>query len=221
MTSFYEQPILNSPYKKPTHFHPLDEHGQPLDQPPVAGRRPSKFVVPVPKAKRKGAGTQGNLDLETYDDNAIINEIRRHVDDWRDLPGGADWGVTPTTQRLLEHWRHHPFANQKPFFCQVEAVETLIWLIEVARTKRQYAHLWRDIEARNLDANPELLRLALKMATGAGKTTVMAMLIAWQTLNAVRAPGSDRFSKAFLIVTPGITIKDRLQVLLPEHPDSY
>ena len=221
MTSFYEQPILNSPYKKPTHFHPLDEHGQPLDQPPVAGRRPSKFVVPVPKAKRKGAGTQGSLDLETYDDNAIINEIRRHVDDWRDLPGGADWGVTPTTQRLLEHWRHHPFANQKPFFCQVEAVETLIWLIEVARTKRQYAHLWRDIEARNLDANPELLRLALKMATGAGKTTVMAMLIAWQTLNAVRAPGSERFSKAFLIVTPGITIKDRLQVLLPEHPDSY
>ena len=221
MTSFYERPILNSPYAKPTHYHPLDEHGQPLDQAPMAGRRPSKFLVPVPKAKRKGGGTQGSLDLETYDDNAIINEIRSHVDDWRDLPGSAEWGVTPTTQRLLEHWRHHPFANQIPFFCQIEAVETLIWLTEVARTKRQYAHLWRDIEARNLEANPELIRLALKMATGAGKTTVMAMLIAWQTLNAVRAPGSDRFAKAFLVVTPGITIKDRLQVLLPEHPDSY
>ena len=59
------------------------------------------------------------------------------------------------------------------------------------------------------------------MATGAGKTTVMAMIIAWQTLNAVRTPGSDKYSRAFLIVTPGITIKDRLQVLQPEHPDNY
>ncbi len=221
MTSFYEQPILNSPYAKPTFFHPLDEHGQPLDLAPIVGRRPSKFLVPVPKARRKSGGTQGSLDLETYDDNTLINEIRGHVEAWRDLPSGVEWGVTPTTQQLLEHWRHHDFANQRPFFCQIEAVETLIWLTEVARPKRQYAHLWRAIEARNAEANPELIRLALKMATGAGKTTVMAMIIAWQTLNAVRTPGSDRFAKAFLVVTPGITIKDRLQVLQPEHPDSY
>ena len=81
--------------------------------------------------------------------------------------------------------------------------------------------LWLAIEAANAEANPELFRIALKMATGAGKTTVMAMIIAWQTLNAVRMPGFDRFSRAFLIVTPGITIKDRLQVLYPEHPESY
>ena len=217
---FYDQPILNSPYAKPTCFHPLDEHGQPLDLPPVPGRRPSKFVVAVPKSRRRGSGAQATLDLETYDDNSLINEIRGHVDAWRDLPGTSEWGVTPTTQALLEHWRHHEFANQIPFFCQIEAVETLIWLTEVARGRRQYAHLWRDIEARNADANPELLRLALKMATGAGKTTVMAMIIAWQTLNAVRTPGSDRYSRAFLIVTPGITIKDRLQVLQPEHPEN-
>jgi len=220
-SAFYECPILNSPYAKPTAYHPLDQHGQPLDLPPIPGRRPSKFLVPVPKAKRKGAATQGTLDLETYDDNAIINEIRSHVDAWRELPGSADWGVTPSTQRLLEHWRHHPFANQRPFFCQIEAVETLIWLSEVARTRRQYAHLWRSIHAANAEANPELVRLALKMATGAGKTTVMAMVIAWQTVNAVRAPASDRFSKAFLIVTPGITIRDRLKVLNPENPESY
>ncbi len=66
-----------------------------------------------------------------------------------------------------------------------------------------------------------MVRLALKMATGAGKTTVMAMIIAWQTLNAVRTPGSDRFSRAFLVIAPGITIRDRLQVLRPEHPESY
>ena len=131
------------------------------------------------------------------------------------LPGGADWGVTPTTQRLLEHWRSPNFSGQRPFFCQIEAVETLIWLTEVARSRRQYANLWRAIDAANAEANPELFRIALKMATGAGKTTVMAMIIAWQTLNAVRMPGSDRFSRAFLIVTPGITIKDRLQRALP------
>jgi type III restriction enzyme len=220
VSTFYDQPILNSPYEKPRFHHPLDEQGQPLGIAPAAGRRPSKFIVPVPKAK-KGGGAQGALDLDTYSDNAIINEIRAHVDDWRDLPGRADWGVTPTTQRLLEHWRHHRFANQRPFFCQIEAVETLIWLTEVARGRRQYASLWRFLEDRNAEANPELLRLALKMATGAGKTTVMAMIIAWQTINAVRMPNSDRFARAFLVVAPGITIRDRLKVLYPEHPESY
>ncbi len=220
-STFYDQPILNSPYAKPRFHHPLDEHGQPLGLPPVEGRRPSKFIVPVPQARRRIAAAQGTLDLETYDDNAIINEIRSHIDAWRDLPGGADWGVTPTTQRLLEHWRRHRFNDQQPFFCQIEAIETLIWLTEVARTRRQHAHLWRSIHAANAEANPELVRLALKMATGAGKTTVMAMIIAWQTINAIRIPGSDRFSRAFLIVTPGITIRDRLQVLYPEHPDNY
>jgi len=71
------------------------------------------------------------------------------------------------------------------------------------------------------DANPELMRLALKLATGAGKTTVMAMLIAWQTINAVRRPQSKRFTRGFLVVTPGLTIKDRLRVLQPNDPDSY
>jgi type III restriction enzyme len=219
--TFYERPILNSPYAKPRFHHPLDDQGQPLGLPPVEGRRPSKFIVPVPTARRRGAATQGALPLETYSDNALINEIRGHVDAWRGLPGGADWGVTPTTQRLLEHWRGPDFTGQRPFFCQIEAIETLIWLTEVARSRRQYANLWRSIDAANAEANPELFRIALKMATGAGKTTVMAMIIAWQTLNAVRMPGSDRFSRAFLIVTPGITIRDRLQVLYPEHPESY
>ncbi len=220
-SSFYERPILNSPYAKPSAYHPLDTHGQPLDLPAVQERRRSEFLVPVPKSRRQAPSTQGSLALETYSDNAIINEIRRHVDAWRDLPGGSDWGVTPSTQSLLEHWRTHDFANQIPFFCQIEAVETLIWLTEVARPRKQYAHLWRYLEAANAAANPELLRLALKMATGAGKTTVMAMIIAWQTINAVRMPNSERFSRAFLIVTPGITIRDRLQVLDPANRDNY
>ena len=77
--SFYEQPILNSPYEIPTLHHPLDDHGQPLDQPPVRGRRPSKFVVPVPKSRKKASAAQGMLDLESYTENALINEIRSSV----------------------------------------------------------------------------------------------------------------------------------------------
>ena len=80
---------------------------------------------------------------------------------------------------------------------------------------------WEHIKGANEQANPELLRIALKMATGAGKTTVMAMLIAWQTVNAVRHPNSKTFSRGFLIITPGITIRDRLRVLMPNDPDSY
>jgi hypothetical protein len=92
------------------------------------------------------------IPIEIYSDSAIVNEIRGHVDAWRDLPGGADWGVTPTTQRLLEHWRSPNFSGQRPFFCQIEAVETLIWLTEVARSRRQYANLWRSVDAANADS---------------------------------------------------------------------
>ena len=123
---------------------------------------------------------------------------------------------------MLQHWRHHRFTGLRPFFCQIEAVETAIWLTEVAPKqgntgKKFIEHLLNA----NQDANPELTRMALKLATGAGKTTVMAMIIAWQTINAVRRPGSKKFSRGFLIVTPGLTIKDRLRVLQPNDPDSY
>ncbi|MCB1155711.1 DEAD/DEAH box helicase family protein, partial [bacterium] len=143
------------------------------------------------------------------------------VDAWRRLPQ-SQWRVTAETARLLNHWRNHPFSSIRPFFCQVEAVETAIWLTEVAPEmgtagKRFVEHL----KQANADANPELMRLALKLATGAGKTTVMAMLIAWQTVNAVRHPGSKKFTRGFLIVAPGLTIKDRLRVLQPSDPDSY
>src|SRR6201999_4337192 len=81
--------------------------------------------------------------------------------------------------------------------------------------------LIENLKTVNAEANPNLFRLALKLATGAGKTTVMAMLIAWQAINHARQPGSSLFSRGFLIVTPGITIKDRLRVLLPSDPESY
>ena len=104
----------------------------------------------------------------------------------------------------------------------MEAVETVIWLTEVApRLGRREREILDRLEAASLHSNPGLARLALKLATGAGKTTVMAMLIAWQTINAVRRPSSRNFTRGFLVVTPGLTIRDRLRVLQPNDPDSY
>ena len=144
------------------------------------------------------------------------------MEKWRRIPNPSDWQVTPETARLLRHWRTHEFSGIRPFFCQLEAVETAIWLTEVAphagKTGKSYLDHLADA---NHDANPELMRLALKLATGAGKTTVMAMLIAWQTINAARRSQSHKFSRGFLIVAPGLTIKDRLRVLQPNDPDSY
>jgi type III restriction enzyme len=230
--SFFEQPILNSPYETPRFHHALDADGQPLDVPPVEGRRRSEIITPVPMPRMQtGRTRQGALPLgdrdepapgeQEYNPTPIINEIRSHVASWRALPNPADWGVTPTTARLLAYWRSHEFTNIQPFFCQVEAVETIIWLTEVSQRRPQYRSIRTHLENGNAASNPELFRLAMKMATGAGKTTVMAMLIAWHTSNAVRAEGSSRFGKGFLIVTPGITIRDRLRVLRPEEPDSY
>jgi type III restriction enzyme len=123
---------------------------------------------------------------------------------------------------LLQHWRHHAFQSVRPFFCQIEAVETAIWLTEVAPQLGKTGQKYLDhLEAANDQANPGLSRLALKLATGAGKTTVMAMLIDWHTVNTVRHPGSKRFTRGFLVITPGITIRDRLRFLQPNDPDSY
>ncbi|MCX5513007.1 restriction endonuclease [Kaistia algarum] len=221
MNSFYERPILNSPYRAPDLHHPLDKNGQPLEGEPRQGRRPSRFIVPVPASRKRASANQASLDLETYTENALINEIRAYVDQWRTLRNPIDWGVTSVSQRLLEHWRRPSgWSAQQPFFCQVEAVETIIWLTEVAPRRAATKGLLDQIERHNQEANPELFRLAMKMATGSGKTTVMAMLIAWQAVNAARKESKD-FSRAFLIVAPGITIKDRLRVLQPSEPDNY
>jgi len=229
---FFKQPILNSPYEYPSRHWELDETGQPTLR-ILERRRTADFITPIPRPrKQKGRAQQIEMVFDEgkglstkdqqYELTATINAIRGFVDQWRKLPNPNDWRVTPETARLLQHWRHHPFSSYRPFFCQVEAAETVIWLSEVAPRcgKRERAVLERLANA-NRDANPELTRLALKMATGSGKTTVMAMLIAWQTINAVRRPTSKRFTRGFLVVTPGITIKDRLRVLQPNDPDAY
>ena len=227
---FFDHPILNSPYARPTKHWELDAHGQPTQQ-ILESRRRAEFITPIPKPKkRKVSAAQKEMVLDEgkglstekqqYDITSIINEVRRQVEMWRGLPSSA-WQVTPETARLLQHWRHHQFAFARPFFCQIEAVETAIWLTEVAPHSASGKRLLEHLMAANKDANPALMRLALKLATGAGKTTVIAMLIAWQTINAIRRPASKHFTRGFLIVAPGLTIKDRLRVLQPNDPDSY
>lgn len=225
---FFEKPILNAPYEYPARHWELDKTGQPTQQ-IIEKRRPAEFITPIPKPKKqKGAQQEALLFDEALSTqaqqyhSAIINSVRTEVDKWRALKNPNDWRVTPETVRLLQHWRHHEFSGVRPFFCQVEAVETAIWLTEVAPQIGKVGQVFIDhLASANNDANPELMRLALKLATGAGKTTVMAMLIAWQTVNAVRRPNSKKFTRGFLLVAPGLTIKDRLRVLQPNDPDSY
>ena len=229
---FFDHPILNSPYMRPARHWELDETGQPTQQIKDARRR-AQFITPIPKAKKKKAvasqssfvfddGSGLSTTKQQYDATSImINRVRGQVDEWRAISSPGNWHVTPVTARLLQHWRHHPFNSIRPFFCQVEAVETAIWLTEVAPRSKAGKETLEYLASANRDANPDLMRLALKLATGAGKTTVMAMLMAWQTVNAVRNPGKEKFTKGFLICTPGLTIRDRLRVLKPSDPDSY
>ena len=190
---FFEQPVLNSPYECPSRHWELDEAGQPTRK-VIEGRRPVRFFTPIPKPKKRrgSAAEQAALVFDEgkglstaeqqYEHTAIIDEVRRQVERWRSLPSPEQWQVTPETARLLRHWRGHRFSGVRPFFCQIEAVETVIWLTEAApRAGRVGRRLLDHLANANHDANPHLPRLALKLATGAGKTTVMAMLIAWQT----------------------------------------
>ena len=189
--------IINSPFEKPARHHRERVAGQ-LEI--VEERRPASYEVFDARNNTKRTVT---LDL--------VNVIRERVDAWRadDYPG-----VTIVTRKLLEHW-NDPTARQYQFyFCQLEAIETLIWWIEGTEAYKQGIHIPGD--------GGEWDRLCNKMATGAGKTTVMAMIITWQVLNALTYPKRNKdFSRAIFIVAPGLTVKERLQVLYPSEGSYY
>ena len=230
--AFFERPILNSPYLYPGRHWELDADGQPTNR-ILETRRRSELITPVPKPKKRrkstnqtsmvfDAGDDLSSNEQEYNPTPIINELRTYVETWRNLRNPEQWLVTPETARLLKHWRSDGFQGIRPFFCQIEAVETAIWLTEVApKMGPRYGKFWDAHRERQRPSEPGTVRLALKLATGAGKTTVMAMIIAWQAINAARHPSSKTFSRGFLVVAPGITIRDRLRVLQPNDPDSY
>ncbi|WP_440714122.1 BPTD_3080 family restriction endonuclease [Gordonia sp. FQ] len=215
-------PVINSPYEQPSSHFVLDEHGRPTGA-TTGGRRPSQsFVAIAPERKgRRRSARQETLDLgltERIAENYLINEIRKDVGYWRST--GKYEGVTPITRKLLEHWADAKRDN-RVLFAQREAAETAIFLTEVSG-RRRYRNDWRArLAETNDEFNRGLPRIAMKMATGTGKTVVMAMLIAWQTLNKVHTPRDARFTNRFLIVAPGVTIRDRLRVLQPGDADNY
>ena len=211
-----ENPIINSPFDEPTrHFRFTDEG---ITNEEVDGRRTSSYFVPIAKPKKKGKQLQFDTEWtqDRIEENKLVNDIRRRVGAWRE---GGYVGVTPTTARLIAYWTDST-REKKLFFCQNETLRTAIYIAEVSK---KYGDAWIDNALRDANdtSNPGLPRTAFKMATGTGKTVVMAMLIAWYTLNKHASPQDARFSDTFLIVTPGITIRDRLRVLLPNDPQNY
>ena len=182
------------------------------------GRRLSASQLIVPTARGR-VGEQRRLTLAPAEDqNTLVNDIREAVGRWR--YGGHD-GATTTTRRLLDHW-HSDTNVPRLFFAELEAAETLIWLAEVnASHNPQLAAFRRDLAAVSSDYNDEIERRCVKMATGSGKTVVMAMVIAWQALNAsVTRRRDDLYTTSFVAITPGHTVRERLAVLNPSHPEN-
>jgi len=212
-----ENPILNSPFTEPNRHFRFSDEG--ITNEVIDGRRASSYFVPIARPRKKSkqkALFETEWTQDRIIENQVINQIRQRVAIWRK---GGYVGVTPTTSRLLHYWVDSD-RDKKLFFCQIEALETAIYITEVAR---KYGDAWIENTLReaNDTSNPGLPRIAFKMATGAGKTVVMAMLIAWHALNKFANPQDARFSDTFLLITPGITIRDRLAVLLPNDPNNY
>lgn len=211
-----ENPVINSPFEVPKRHFRFDDEG--ITDTIEPQRRRSEYFVPVAGLRKRGKQfrLEGEWTEDRVEENKLVNRIRPIIDQWR---RGGHQGVTKTTRRLLEYWTD-PDRERRLFFCQIEALETVIYIAEAA-TKFGDAWIANTLRDENEGANPGLYRIACKMATGTGKTVVMAMMIAWQVLNNAANPRDRRFNDAFLIVTPGITIRDRLRVLLPSDPENY
>jgi len=197
-----EKLIINSPYQEPTSFwqYIRDTREFTLEH----GRRPAGYVIATPQSK-------GFDDPGIFVPIELVNIIRKRVNAWRDR---GYPGVTGITKRLLSHWQDpEERKDRRFFFCQLEAIETLIWLTEAPDAEKTGIEIPFD--------GGEFVRWCCKMATGSGKTVVMAMAIAWHVLNKVTNRQDVRFSKNVFIVAPGLTVKSRLSVLSPFDDNNY
>lgn len=196
-----ESLIINSPYCCPRRHWTPGMDGEPLTL--KDGRRPAGYTIADPTAKPYH-------DKGIFIELPIVNQIRQRVDQWR---ASNYKGITGVTKALIEHWRDKDQREFQFFFCQIEAIETLIWLIESSESEKSGIDIKSD--------GGEFLRLCSKLATGTGKTTVMAMLIAWQSINRSTYPADRRFSQNFFIVAPNLTVRERLAVLVPSSQPNY
>lgn len=204
-------PIINSPYEPPRHHWELDGHGRATDT-LLDGRRPSGPYrgVPLPAGSPDHADSTDE-NLEPY---AQINAIRGHVEAWR--KGGYE-GISRISRTLLEYWSGGAKGERRPFFCQVDAIETLMWLCEALPSAHgtdadgaiSRLPILETLDLVNGEWNESVPRLAVKMATGTGKTWVMAMIILWHALR-------TRGRTDILVLTPNLTVRDRLAELDPK-----
>ncbi|MYH01494.1 MAG: type III restriction endonuclease subunit R [Nitrospira sp. SB0675_bin_23] len=194
--------IINSPYEEPTKYWSYDRERRTFSL--VEDRRPAGYVI-------ASEGSRSFDDPGHFVEIPLVNLIRPRVRAWREA---GYPGVTGITKRLLEHWTNpEEFDNRRLFFCQLEAAETLIWLAEASAADKV------GVEPQS-DGGP-FQRLCAKMATGSGKTIVMAMVVAWHILNKVTYPQDARFARNVLIIAPGLTVKSRLAVLEPSDSENY
>ncbi len=189
--------IINSPYTCPTQYWEQARDG-------------TLTLIP----QRRSAGYEifdVRNNTRRTEELTLVNAIRTRVSEWRQ----AEYpGVTSVTRSLLEHWFDQSARDYPFYFCQLEAIETLIWWVEATVEFKQGIFIPGDGGAWE--------RFCNKMATGTGKTTVMAMIITWQVLNALTYPKRNKdFSRVVFIVAPGLTVKERLRVLYPGEPDNY
>jgi type III restriction enzyme len=198
-----DQLIITSPYDEPNEHWKYDRETRRFSREP--GRRPAGYI-------RASDASKSFDDPGEFVELPLVNKIRPRVDAWRN----ADYpGISGMTRRLIKHWRNieQRESSRRFFFCQLEAIETLMWLSEAPESDRVGIKIPGD--------GGEFTRLCSKMATGSGKTILMSMLIAWQVLNKVSSPQDKRFSKNILVIAPGLTVRNRLEVLVPGSPGNY
>ena len=202
MSKSIDKLIINSPYEEPTQYWHYER---------------ARMEHEIRKCRRSAGYWRATPNFKGHDDPGVFipielaNKIRAKVKAWR---SSNYLGATSTTKRLLRHWQDpEERQDRRFFFCQLEAIETLIWLTEAPDEERAGIDIKGD--------GSDFVRWCSKMATGSGKTIVMSMIIAWQFLNKLNNPRDDRFSKYALVVAPGLTVKDRLQVLCPSKADNY
>ena len=194
--------IVNSPYEEPTQHWSYNRELRDFSL--VEGRRPAGYLI-------ASQGSQAFDDPGVFIEIPLVNQIRSRIKKWRE---DGYPGTTSITRRLLEHWTRREEANDRRlFFCQLEATETLIYLTEAPAADKVGLNIPSD--------GGPFQRWCAKMATGAGKTIVMSMAIAWHILNKVAYPQDTRFAKNVLIIAPGLTVKNRLAILEPSHRDNY
>jgi len=240
MTPAVEQPILNSPYYEPEQHWVYGKDGKASRMP---GRRPATYFWTTQRTGSEQLQMEGITSDYGAEDMPLVNALREDVAKWRK---SNYENATQITRQLLRHWQSKD-RKRRLFFCQIEAVETIIYLNEILAsgrrtqwkqkvTKEDYERMARGEKPEiaqgmgtqdyfptlaDQPSNPDwaaLTRMGCKMATGSGKTVVMAMIITWAFCNRARVPGDNRFPIAVLICCPNLTVKERLQVLRPDHP---